>query len=310
MIYSRFALVLVCLAAFAAGLLMGLPETPAARNPFISSEKSNSPPKRSPIVGYPAFLQPLMEKAADYQRTIKEKMVWLAQDIRQYPFGYSFWGFMLLSFLYGVVHALGPGHGKIYTCSYFLSQPGTFKNVLLFVNLTMLTHVFTGTLLILFGALVLKTSGAMTLENSGLFLERFSYGLLAFVGFFIAGKIIRKIRTGIGHCHDLPDRADMKGLVATALAVGIVPCPGAALILLFSLTLRILTAGLWAMLFIAAGMTITATVFAFGALGFRRIFLSLVNGSDRMVAGTHVLLSFGGAICISVFGLVLLLGSF
>ena len=294
MIYSRFALFVVCLAAFAAGLLIGEPETPAAQNPFISSEKSNSPPKRSPIVGYPAFLQPLMEKAAGYQRTIKQQMVWLAQDIRKHPFGYSFWGFMLLSFLYGVVHALGPGHGKIYTCSFFLSQPGTLKKVLLFANLTMLTHVFTGTLLILFGVLVLKTSGAMTLENSGLFLERFSYGLLAVVGFFIAGKIIREIRTGPGHFHDIPDRADMKSLVVTALAVGIVPCPGAALILLFSLTLGILTAGLWAMLCIAAGMTITTTVFAFGAIGFRRIFLSFVNGSDRIVSGAHVLLSFGG----------------
>ena len=272
--------------------------------------KNKSPPKRSPIVGYPAFLQPLMEKVAEYQRTIKQKMVWLAQDIRRHPFGYSFWGFMLLSFVYGVVHALGPGHGKIYTCSYFLSRPGTYKKVLLFSNLTMLIHVFTGTLLILFGALVLKTSGAMTLKNSGLFLERLSYGLLAFVGIFIAIRLIREIRAGAGHSHDLPGRADLKSLVFTAFAVGIVPCPGAALILLFSLTLGILTAGLWAMLCIAAGMTITTSVFAFGAMGFRRIFLSLAMGSERMVTGTYILLSFGGAICISLFGLLLLFGSF
>jgi ABC-type nickel/cobalt efflux system permease component RcnA len=102
----------------------------------------------------------------------------------------------------------------------------------------------------------------------------------------------------------------MKSLVLTALAVGMVPCPGAALILLFSLTLGILTAGLWAMLCIAAGMTITTSVFAFGAMGFRSIFLSLVNGSERMVAGTYILLSFGGAACISLFGLLLLFGSF
>ena len=310
MIYFRFALVVVGLAALTASFLMGFPETIAAQNPFIASEKSDSPPKRNPIVGYPAFLQPLMERAAEYQRTIKQQMVRLAQDIRQHPFGYSFWAFMLLSFLYGVVHALGPGHGKIYTCSYFLSRPGTLKKVLLFVNLTMLTHVLTGTFLILFGALVLKTSGALTLENSGLFLERFSYGLLAFVGFFIAGKIIREKMSGTGHYHDMPEQTDMKSLVVTALAIGIVPCPGAALILLFSLTLGILTAGLWAMLCIAVGMTITTSVFAFGAMGFRRIFLSLANGSERMVAGTYILFSFGGAVCISLFGLLLLFGSF
>ena len=310
MIRFRIVLIVVSLAALTATLFVSVSETPAAQNPFISSKKSKSSPQKSPIVGYPAFLQPLMEKTAAYQRMIKQQMVRLTRDIRQHPFGYSFWGFMLLSFVYGVVHALGPGHGKIYTCSYFLSRPGTLKKVLLFVNLTMLMHVLSGALLILFGALVLKTSGALTLENSGILLERISYGLLAGVGVFIAGKIIHEIRVGHGHCHDFPDRADMKSLVVTALAVGIVPCPGAALILLFSLTLGILSAGLWAMLCIAAGMAITSSMFAFGAIGFRRIFLSLVNGSDRMVAGTYILFSLGGAMCISVFGLLLLLGSF
>jgi len=310
MIRFRIVLIVVSLAAFAATVFVYVAETPAAQNPFISSEKSKSAPQKSPIVGYPAFLQPLMEKAAAYQYTIKQQMVRLTRDIRQHPFGRSFWGFMLLSFVYGVVHALGPGHGKIYTCSYFLSRPGTLKKAFLFVNLTMFMHVLSGALLILFGALVLKTSGAMTLENSGIILERISYGLLAGVGVFIAGKIIYEIRIGHGHCHDFPDRADMKSLVITALAVGIVPCPGAALILLFSLTLGILSAGLWAMLCIAAGMAITSSMFAFGAIGFRRIFLSLLNGSDRMVAGTYILFSLGGAMCISVFGLLLLLGSF
>lgn len=169
---------------------------------------------------------------------------------------------------------------------------------------------FIRALLILFGALVLKTSGTMTLENSGLYLERFSYGLQAFLGFFIAGKIIHEIRTDHGHSHEFPDRTDIKSLVVTALAIGMVPCPGAALILLFSLTLGVLTTGLWAMLCIAAGMAITSSVFAFGAIGFQRIFLSLMNGSDRLFAGAYLFISFGGAMCISLFGLLLIFGSF
>lgn len=310
MIHFRIVLVLIGFTAFAIIPLVGVAEAPAARNPFIASEQSESPPPKNPMMGYPAFLQPLMERVATLQNTIKQQMVRLARDIRQQPFGSAFWGFMLLSFAYGVVHALGPGHGKIYTCSYFLSRPGTLKKVLLFGNLTMLMHVLSGALLILFGAMVLKTSGAMTLENSGIVLERFSYGLLAGVGFFIAGKIIREMKFGHGHRHDCPDRADLKSLVITAFAVGIVPCPGAALILLFSLTLGILAAGLWAMLCIAAGMAITSSLFALGAIGFRSTFLSLVDGSDRMAAGVYGVLSLGGAMCISLLGLLLLLGSF
>lgn len=251
-----------------------------------------------------------MERVAILQFTIKQKMVGFARDIRQQPLGRSFWGFMLLSFAYGVVHALGPGHGKIYTCSYFLSRPGTLKKVLLFGNLTMLMHVISGAALILFGALVLKTSGAMTLENSGPILERCSYAILVGVGLFITGKVIHEMRSGHGHSHACPDQADMKSLVITAFAVGIVPCPGAALILLFALTMGILGAGLWGMLCIAAGMAITTSLFAFGAIGLRKTFLTLVQGNDRVVAGIYGLLSIGGALCISMLGCVLLLGTF
>lgn len=184
------------------------------------------------------------------------------------------------------------------------------EKVLIFGNLTMLMHVLSGAFLILFGALVLKTSGAMTLENSSIVLERFSYGLLVAVGLFIAVKVVHDIRSGHGHRHDCPDPADMKGLVFTAFAVGIVPCPGAALILLFSLTLGILASGLWAMLCIALGMAITTSLFALGAIGFRSTFLFLVDGSEHMGASVHLLLCLGGAMCISLLGLILFLGSF
>lgn len=290
-------------------LSLGVVEAPAARNPFISSRKSESPPPRRPLAGYPGFLQPLMQKVAVVQAAIKQQMVRLSKEIRREPFANAFWGFMLLSFVYGVVHALGPGHGKIYACSYFLIRPGTLKKALLFGNLTMLMHVLSGSILILFGALVLRTSGAMTLENSSVVLERFSYGLLVALGLFITFKVIHEIRSGHGHHHDCPDRGDMKSLVMTALAVGMVPCPGAALILLFSLTFGILAAGLWAMLCIAAGMAITTSMFALGAIGFRRTFLSIADGNDRVGSGIYGLFSLGGALCITLLGLILLLGS-
>jgi ABC-type nickel/cobalt efflux system permease component RcnA len=308
--YFRVLLISVIMAAIGADFCVTVDEAAAARNPFISSQKNEQPPPKSPMAGYPAFLQPLMEKLAVIQHTIKKQMVQRAKDIKQDPLGLSFWGFMLLAFSYGVVHALGPGHGKIYTCSYFLSRSGTVKKVLLFGNLTMFMHVLSGASLILFGAFVLKTSGAMTLENSGIVLERFSYGLLTVVGIFISSKIIYEFKKGHHHSHGSPDRADMKSLVLTAFAVGIVPCPGAALILLFSLTLGIFIAGLWAMLFIALGMAITSSMFAIGAVLFKKAFLSIADGNDRLAAGVYIVISLGGATCIALLGLLLLIGSF
>lgn len=309
MIYLRCLLALLGIISFLVSAVNGPNQASAARNPFISSEKEAAPPVKEPLMKYPAFLNPIMTKLALFQQAMKQKMVQYAKKIQSNPLGASSWWFMCISFFYGVVHALGPGHGKIYACSYFLSQPSTVRRVLLFGNLTMLMHVFSGTVLILFGALVLKTSGAMTLENSSVVLERVSYSLLAVVGLFIIGKTIYELKTGRGRQHEYPDRTDLKPLIATALAVGMVPCPGAALILLFSLTLGILTAGLWAMLFIAAGMAGTTSLFALGAIGFRKTFLSLTQGNEHLTNGIYLLFSLGGAACITLLGLLLFVGS-
>jgi ABC-type nickel/cobalt efflux system permease component RcnA len=284
----------------------------AARNPFISKKKADAQTDRNPSVACPAFLHPVMLKIVMAQQALKQRMVRLARDIRQRPFGPSFLGFMLLAFLYGVVHALGPGHGKIYACAYFLNRPGTLKKGLLLSALTMIFHVFSGTALVLVGALVLKTSGAMTLENSSLALERISYALLAGVGLFLITRTVMQLRSGNVHHHgdEVPVTADGKSLVITALAVGIVPCPGAAMILLFSLTLGILPAGLAAMVCIAAGMSVTTAAFSLLTIGLKGRFLVLAEGNRLLFSITYACFALGGALCITALGSVLLTGSF
>ena len=282
----------------------------AARNPFISSKQADGPPAPKTTIGYPAFLHPVMQKIVMVQQAIRQKMAGLADNIRQNPFGRSFQMFMLLSFMYGMIHALGPGHGKIYACAYFLNRPGTIKRGLLLSCLTMLIHVLSGTALILVSAMVLKTSGAITLENATRVLERISYGLLTGLGLFLAGHTLVQWRANpVQSHHSCPDAPDTKSLVTAALAIGIVPCPGAAMILLFSLTLGILPAGLGAMICIAAGMSITTGLFALMTIVLKQRFLVLMEGNRRLFSTAHTLLAFMGAAGIFALGLVLFIGS-
>ena len=282
----------------------------AARNPFISSKRTDYTPDKKPTVAYPAFLQPAMQKIVTVQYAIRQNMVRLAGDIRQHPFGRAFRMFMLFSLLYGMVHALGPGHGKVYACAYFLNRPGTIKRGLLLSGLTMLIHVLSGTVLILVGALVLKTSGAMTLENASVVLERVSYGLLAGLGVFLAGHTILQLRAKTFHTPDnCPNTSDNKSLFVAALAVGIVPCPGAAMVLLFSLTLGILPAGLGAMVCIAAGMSVTTGLFAILTIVLKQRFLVLMEGNRRLFSVVYALFALCGAAGITILGSVLFIGS-
>ena len=282
----------------------------AAGNPFLSGKRNDAPSADKPRIAYPTFLQPIMQKIVMIQMKIRQTMARLSEEIRQHPFGLSFWIFMLLSFVYGMVHALGPGHGKVYACAYFLNRPGTIKRGLLLGGLTMLIHVLSATTLILGGALVLKTSGAMTLENSSAILERASYGLLIGLGVFLAGHTIRQISAKtVVPPSSFPGALDNASLFLTALAVGIVPCPGAAMILLFSLTLGILPAGLGAMVCIAIGMSITTSMFAVAAITLKAHFLTLAEANRRLFTLAYAGLSLAGATGITVFGSILLSGS-
>jgi nickel/cobalt exporter len=281
----------------------------AARNPFISSKTAKQAPEQKPAAGYPTFLQPAMQKVVTVQYAIRQNMARLARDIQKHPFGRAFQTFMLLSLLYGMVHALGPGHGKVYACAYFLNRPGTIKRGLMLSCLTMLIHVLSASVLILVGALVLKTSGALTLENASVVLERVSYGLLTGLGVFLAGHTILQLRTKkIYPPHSCPDTSDTQSLIVAALAVGIVPCPGAAMVLLFSLTLGILPAGLGAMICIAAGMSITTGLFAILTIVLKQRFLVLVEGNRRIFTLACAFLALGGAVGITIIGSLLFIG--
>jgi nickel/cobalt exporter len=170
--------------------------------------------------------------------------------------------------------------------------------------------VLSAAILILVGALVLKTSGALTLENAGVVLERVSYGLLTGLGLFLTGHTILQLYTKTFYNPpSSSDASDFKSLIVAVLAIGIVPCPGAAMILLFSLTLGVLPAGLGAMICLAAGMSATIGLFAILTIVLKQRFLVLVEGNQRLFNTAYAILALGGAAGITSIGLVLFIGS-
>jgi hypothetical protein len=57
----------------------------AARNPFIGSQKEQEPSAQHLEAGYPGFLQPVMQKIATFQLSIRQQMVRLVGNIRRHP---------------------------------------------------------------------------------------------------------------------------------------------------------------------------------------------------------------------------------
>ncbi len=283
----------------------------AAKNPFLGAgDSSNATAPRS-VVGYPKVFRPLMDTTARVQLQLRQSLVSLGRDIREHPLGRSFWLFMLSAFAYGVVHALGPGHGKLFVCSYFLNRPGSLSKGVAFGFLTMFSHVLSATVLVCLGYFVLRTSGALTLDDMGPRLETASYGLLALIGLFLLVKSFLGLRGRLQDraSHDGTERhsgpEDNRGLILTACSIGLVPCPGAGIILVAAVSLGIMATGLLAMAAIGLGMGLTTSLFALATIQARKGLYRSLAGHEQALTMVHFTLALLGSV--AIFGLGALL---
>jgi len=293
-------------------LFAWVPAAQGAPNPFITPKQSASERMRQEIAvaGESSVLQPFITTISQWQITIRTQMTTFAKDIRNHPHGESFWLFMLLAFAYGALHALGPGHGKVFAVSYFLNRPGPIISGLAFGNFAMFFHVLSAAIIVLGGKYFLEASMSATMDSIGSRLELVSYGMLTLIGTAFFVKVLLEQRGGGSrrrrHVPETASAQNWKGLAATTLATGIVPCPGAALVLFFSISLGLQSTGLLALLCISLGMGLTISFFAVTAILSRGRLLKVVDRHEKLFNGLHFALSLTGSLGIAVVGGLLL----
>ena len=222
-----------------------------------------------------------------------------------------------LAFLYGVLHALGPGHGKLVVVSYFLSREARVGRGLLMGLQIATFHVVSAIVVVALADLLLRQAfGGAPAEVAGVRL--FSYGLIAVIGAVMLAQAVRRSRqrragievaehccggAHVGHPHhgstEVRERVQQGGL---SLGVGLVPCTGAVLILLYAMANDILFAGMLLAAAIAAGMAITMGGLGILAVVARQAVASRMEagggGSGRLAAVSD----YGGALAIMAIG--------
>ena len=310
-IMKNFAIVVTLTILFVALV----PVCGLAQNPFMShgdeetaakqKTEQAKPPEKPGIMKYsPKFI-------LTWQKTVKAKMTAFGREMKENPMGKSFWLFLLFAFVYGVIHALGPGHGKTVVFSYFLSRPGKLWHGALMGNLISFVHVGSAVVLVVLLYLILKKTGMTTFEAVSPAIQKVSYSLLMLIGFYLAGKTFLEIRKNkISEEFDSNTTSDSRGMVITAVATGIVPCPGAAIILSFSIIINILTAGLISMFFIALGMGLTISSFALVTILSSKTVYSMTSKNSKAFIVSYAILSFTGSLAIIAMSAVLLLSRF
>ena len=284
-------------------LTVSAPGTLPAANPALETVES------------PSLLERGMGMVRTLQKELTLQLNRFGLDIRGNPLGSALWLFLGFSFLYGIVHAVGPGHGKAVVCSYFLSNPGSFFSGALMGNAITFVHMGSAAAAVAVAYLVLS-SGLGGVAETSLAVQPASYALVALVGLFLLAKTIRDLARGglladpsCNCASSRPQTENIRQILLVAFVTGLVPCPGAAVILAFALGQQILWAGILAILAMAAGMGVTTTLFAWAAVAARSATLHLSSKNRRLFNWLYAALSLCGAAAITVIGAALFMSS-
>lgn len=98
-------------------------------------------------------------------------------------------------------------------------------------------------------------------------------------------------------------------ILAVVVSVGIRPCSGAVLVLVFALAQGLFWAGVASTFAMALGTAITVSVLASMAIGSRKLALAAGSGNERWTEAVWTACAIGGALLVMTMGLLLFLAS-
>ena len=258
-----------CAGLLLAALLMCLlapPATAQAANPLLSG--GGDPTSSASDGGSAGPWQQAMHAFIQLQRQVNRALTDSVADLKD---GHSLSGILIgigIAFLYGVFHAVGPGHGKAVVVSYFISRPATMRRCVAMGAQIAVFHVISAVTIVIALHWILQRSFSTPVDQLQ-FLKVASYGTITAIGIgMLVGAFRRRSPThaactACAHGHDHGDHRHGRsagGLLS--LAVGVIPCSGAVIILVFALANGILVSGLIMTGFIALGMAITLALIA------------------------------------------------
>lgn len=209
-----------------------------------------------------------------------------------------------LGFLYGILHAIGPGHGKAIIATFTLSQPTARRQTL---AIAIGGALMQGVSAILWVALAMGLLHLLMPDavNHSHWLNRANAALIIAMGAYILYRH-RPHRQHDAHCacghdhhhHDAPATSALSPWAAI-IAIGIRPCSGAMISLAAAWSWSLIGAGIAMTLAIACGTALTiATIAMLCYHGRQHLARRLTHDGARLARLTRTLALAGGLILI------------
>lgn len=224
------------------------------------------------------------------QANLHRKLIAAVQAVRDGRTAGAGLGLIGLAFVYGVLHAVGPGHGKAVISTYALSSGDRIWRILGISALSSLAQAVTAVALV-YGVLFIAEQTTRQIGGAAKGLEVFGNGLVAVVGLYLLARAWRLWKAaapashghdhvhdehcGCGHEHLVqiaePGETDRKAALGIILSIGARPCGGAILILVLAYSLDLHLAGIGAAFAMAVGTGLVVAAVALAAWSGRNL---------------------------------------
>ncbi len=238
------------------------------------------------------------EKNTEMQHEIRTKLSRTIRKIKDNDSKNYIFIALGIAFLYGIIHSLGPGHGKIFMVGQVVASRVNFLSIIGSSLFFAFLHSLSG--LTLVGILKLLSvsilTGSTKYSMIGL---NIAYGIFIILGFYMLFSVF----FGKTHQHT----QDKKGnLYLTALAIGLVPCPGTVVIAVYAMQMDMFGIGLFMVIAMAMGMATTLVTLNLMAHFTKTVSTSFIK-SQKTLEVMAVTFKIIGALIILSMGTLLLL---
>lgn len=194
-----------------------------------------------------------------------------------------------ISFLYGIIHALGPGHGKSLAFSYFASNKSSFIKAFWVSQASAFIHIIGALILVMVSVFLLQSMLNNFVNDSVEILTKVSAAMIMILAAYILyNKLTNKPHSCAAccsvHSQDEPCSTSTSGWSTTkpanatslkpnfmkkdlyfVLTAGLIPCPGTVVLFIYAFILKTYFAVILASIFISLGMGLV--IFASSFLG-------------------------------------------
>jgi len=278
-----------------------------AQNPFTSQGKQE---KVSPLL---VQSYPFLAKISIWQQRINQKMAALTREAKETQSPKPLLVLFVLAFAYGLLHSAGPGHGKAVAMSYMVSRDSSFRECIMLGNFIALFHGLSGIVLVLVVHRLLQSTVMGSLDSVTRTTQVISYSLITVVGIGLLVKNLydwkRREEPAISADHAQCAMKRRGGPVSTALFVGMVPCPGVVLIMLFAMSLGLVWLGLLLALMMTLGMAATISAVVIVGVSGKNLLLSTLARKATVVVVVEKILTMAAALMVTILGLTFLLAT-